>query len=105
PSLPSNAAAVEVILVAIEKAGYKAGRDCFLAFDPAASSFYQGGVYHLAGEGRRLTSAQMIDFWEDWVNQYPIVSIEDGLAEDDWDGWRLLTERLGARGELGGERR
>ena len=103
PSLPSNAAAVEVILAAIEKAGYKAGRDCFLAFDPAASSFYRDGLYHLEREGRSLTSAQMVDFWEDWVNKYPIVSIEDGLAEDDWDGWRLLTERLGERVQLVGD--
>jgi enolase 1/2/3 len=103
PSLSSNAAAVEVILAAIEKAGYKAGRDCFLAFDPAASSFYRDGLYHLAREGRSLTSAQMVDFWEDWVNKYPIVSIEDGLAEDDWNGWRLLTERLGDRVQLVGD--
>jgi enolase len=103
PSLPSNAAAVEVILVAIEKAGYKAGRDCFLAFDPAASSFYRDGLYHLEREGRSLTSVQMVDFWEDWVNKYPIVSIEDGLAEDDWNGWRLLTERLGDRVQLVGD--
>jgi enolase len=103
PSLPSNAAAVEVILAAIEKAGYTAGRDCFLAFDPASSSFYRDGLYHLEREGRTLTSAQMVDFWEDWVNKYPIVSIEDGLAEDDWDGWRLLTERLGDRVQLVGD--
>jgi enolase 1/2/3 len=103
PSLPSNAAAVEVILAAVEKAGYQAGRDCFLAFDPAASSFYRDGLYHLEREGRSLTSSQMIDFWEDWINKYPIVSIEDGLAEDDWDGWRLLTERLGGRVQLVGD--
>jgi enolase len=103
PSLPSNAAAVEVILAAIEKAGYTAGRECFLAFDPAASSFYRDGLYHLERDGRSLTSAQMIDFWEEWVDKYPIVSIEDGLAEDDWDGWRLLTERLGDRVQLVGD--
>jgi enolase len=103
PSLPSNAAAVEVILAAIEKAGYKAGRDCFLALDPAASSFYRDGLYHLERDGRTLTSAQMVDFWEDWVNQYPIVSIEDGLAEEDWDGWRLLSKRLGERVQLVGD--
>ena len=103
PSLPSNAAAVEVILAAVEKAGYKAGRDCFLAFDPAASSFYRDGLYHLECEGRSLTSDQMIDFWEDWVNKYPILSIEDGLAEDDWNGWRQLTERLGGRVQLVGD--
>jgi len=103
PSLPSNAAAVEVILVAIEKAGYTPGRECFLAFDPASSSFYRDGVYHLEREGRRLNSEQMIDFWEDWVNKYPIVSIEDGLAEEDWEGWRLLTERIGNRVQLVGD--
>jgi enolase len=103
PSLPSNAAAVEMILAAIDKAGYAAGRDCFLAVDPAASSFYRDGLYHLERDGRRMTSAQMVDFWEDWVNTYPIVSIEDGLAEDDWDGWRLLTERLGDRVQLVGD--
>ena len=103
PSLPSNAAAVEVILAAIEKAGYHAGRDCFLAFDPASSSFYRDGLYHLEREGRALTSVQMVDFWEDWVNKYPIVSIEDGIAEEDWDGWRLLTERLGDRVQLVGD--
>ena len=103
PSLPSNRAAVEVILTAIEKAGYAPGRDCFLAFDPASSSFYRDGLYHLEREGRILTSAQMIEFWEDWVGQYPIVSIEDGLAEEDWDGWHLLTERLGERVQLVGD--
>ena len=103
PSLPSNAAAVEVILKAIEKAGYKPGLDCFMAFDPASSSFYSDGLYNLEREGRKLTSAEMVDFWEDWVNKYPIVSIEDGLAEDDWTGWRLLTERLGKRVQLVGD--
>jgi enolase len=103
PALPSNAAAIEVILSAIEKAGYEAGRDCFLALDPASSSFYQKGRYHLPREGRTLTSVQMIDFWENWINKYPIVSIEDGLAEEDWDGWRLLTERLGERVQLVGD--
>jgi enolase len=103
PSLPSNAAAVEVILEAIAEAGYHAGRDCFLALDPASSSFYRDGLYHLERERRSLTSAQMVDFWDEWVNKYPIVSIEDGLAEDDWDGWRLLTERLGNRVQLVGD--
>jgi enolase len=103
PSLPSNAAAVEVILKAIEKAGYKPGLDCFMAFDPASSSFYSDGLYNLEREGRKLTSAEMVAFWEDWVNKYPIVSIEDGLAEDDWEGWRLLTERIGKRVQLVGD--
>jgi len=103
PALPSNAAAVEVILTAIAKAGYRPGEDCFIALDPAASSFYRDGAYRLDRDGRSLTSAQMIDLWEDWVRQYPIVSLEDGLAEDDWDGWRLLTERLGDRVQLVGD--
>ena len=103
PSLPSNAMAVEVILAAIERAGYTPGRDCFLALDPAASSFYSDVLYHLEREGRDLTSGEMVDFWEDWVNKYPIISIEDGLAEDDWEGWRLLTERLGRRVQLVGD--
>jgi enolase len=103
PALPSNAAAIEVILAAIEKAGYQVGRDCFLALDPAASSFYRNGLYHLERDGRTLSSAQMIDFWEDWIDKYPIVSIEDGLAEEDWDGWRLLTARLGERVQLVGD--
>jgi len=103
PSLPSNAEAVEVILAAIEEAGYQAGRDCFLALDPAASSFYRDGLYHLEREGRSLTSLQMVDFWEDWVNKYPIVSIEDGLAEDDWDGWKLLTTQIGDFVQLVGD--
>jgi enolase len=103
PSLPSNAAAVDVIITAIAKAGYKPGQDCFVALDPAASSFYRDGVYRLERDGRSLTSLQMIDLWEEWVTKYPIVSIEDGLSEDDWDGWRLLTERLGDRVQLVGD--
>jgi len=103
PALPSNAAAIEVILTAIAKAGYRAGQDCFLALDPASSSFYRDGVYRLERDKRSLTSAQMIDLWEEWVANYPIVSIEDGLAEDDWDGWRQLTERLGSRVQLVGD--
>jgi enolase len=103
PSLPSNAAAADVILTAVAKAGYRPGRDCFLALDPASSSFYRDGLYHLERDGRSLTSAQMIDLWEEWVTKYPIVSIEDGLSEDDWDGWRLLTERLGDRVQLVGD--
>ena len=103
PSLPSNVAAIEVILTAIAKAGYRAGQDCFLALDPASSSFYRDGVYRLERDKRSLTSAQMIDMWEEWVTKYPIVSIEDGLSEDDWDGWRLLTERLGDRVQLVGD--
>jgi enolase len=103
PTLPSNAAAVEVILQAIEKAGYQPGRDCFLAVDAASSSFCKDGLYHLKREGRSLTSAEMVDFWETWLGKYPIVTIEDGLAEDDWNGWRLLTDRLGQHVQLVGD--
>jgi enolase len=103
PPLPSNAAAVEVILEAIGKAGYQAGKECFIGLDPASSSFFENGGYNLTREGRVLSSAEMVDFWEDWVNKYPIVSIEDGLAEEDWDGWHLLNERLGKRVQLVGD--
>ena len=103
PSLPSNVAAVDAILQAVEQTGLKAGRDVFLALDPAASEFFHDGVYDLKGEGRRLDSAAMVDFLSDWVSQYPILSIEDGLAENDWDGWKLLTDRLGARVQLVGD--
>jgi enolase len=103
PSLPSNEAAVEVILEAIRRAGYTPGRECFLALDPAATSFYDDGHYHLAREGRSLTSAEMVDFYATWIGRYPIISLEDGLAENDWDGWRMLTERLGQRVQLVGD--
>ena len=111
PSLPTNEAAIEVILKAIEKAGYRPGEDVAVALDPAASSVLEegtgtGGVparYVLAREGRTLDSGEMVDLWESWVGRYPIVSIEDGLAEDDWAGWKLLTERLGGRVQLVGD--
>jgi enolase len=97
PSLKANAEAVEVILEAIEKAGFKPGEELCIALDPAASEFYESdeGVYHLRKEGRKLTSEEMVGYWKSWVDQYPIVSIEDGLAEDDWDGWKLLTKTIG----------
>jgi enolase len=97
PSLPSNAAAIAVILEAIEAAGYTPGEDVALCLDPAASSFYENGRYHLTRDERSLTAAEMVEFYADWVDKYPILSLEDGLAEDDWDGWKLLTERLGDR--------
>ena len=103
PDLKSNEEALELILQAIDRAGYQAGRDISIALDPASSEFYQDGTYHLASEGRKLDSAEMVGFWEDWVSRYPIVSIEDGLAEDDWSGWSLLTERLGSRTQLVGD--
>jgi enolase len=103
PSLPSNKDALEVILTAIERAGYKAGEEVVLAIDAAATEFYQDGKYVLAREGRTLTSAEMVDLYSRWADQYPIISLEDGLAEDDWEGWQLLTERLGNRVQLVGD--
>ncbi len=103
PALKSNAEAVEVILEAIEKAGYRAGKDLFIALDPAATELYQDGAYNLRKEGRKLTGEQMVDFWADWCRQYPIISIEDGLAEDDWHSWSLLRERIGDRVQIVGD--
>lgn len=103
PSLGSNEEAIEVILAAIEKTGYKAGEDIYIALDPAATEFYEEGVYHLRKEGRKLTSPQMVDFYAHWVETYPIISIEDGLAEDDWEGWRLLTQRVGDKIQIVGD--
>jgi enolase len=103
PNLPSNEAAIEVILEAIDKAGYKAGEDIYLGMDVAASEFYEDGVYNLKGEGRRLDSAGLTDLLLDWVNKYPILSIEDGLAEGDWAGWKDHTERLGGKVQLVGD--
>ena len=105
PALKANAEAVEVILVAIEKAGYKAGDQVGIALDPAASELYEEstGLYNLRREGKKLTSAEMVDFWKSWVDQYPIVSIEDGLAQDDWDGWKLMVAELGDRVQIVGD--
>jgi enolase len=103
PSLPANKAAVEAIITAIEKAGYKPGKDCFIALDPASSEFYENGRYVLAREGVSFSSAEMVDFYVKWVNDYPIVSIEDGMAEDDWDGWQLMTKKLGDKIHLIGD--
>jgi enolase len=103
PSLGHNEEAVEVLLQAIEDAGYRPGDDIALALDPATSELYDNGRYTLKGEGRSLDSQGMVDLWDSWCRQYPIVSIEDGMAEDDWEGWRLLTERLGDRVQLVGD--
>lgn len=107
PALKSNREAIELILKAIEKAGFKAGRgqEIALALDPAASELYdeETRTYQLRKEGRSLTSEQMVEFWAEWVDAYPIVSIEDGLAQDDWDGWKLLTQRLGSRLQIVGD--
>ena len=103
PSLPANKAAVEAIISAIEKAGYKPGKDCFIALDPASSEFYDNGKYVLAREGVSFSSAEMVDFYVKWVNDYPIVSIEDGMAEDDWEGWQLINKKLGDKIHLIGD--
>jgi len=103
PSLKSNAEAIEVILEAIEKAGYKPGDQVMIALDPAASEIYEDGKYVLTKEGRTLSSEEMVEFYVNWVSTYPIISIEDGLAEDDWDGWALLTEKLGERVQVVGD--
>ena len=106
PNLKSNEEAIKVILEAIEKAGYRPGEDIFLALDPASSEYFltEEKVYHLhKSTGEKLTPAQMVDFWKTWANKYPIISIEDGMAEDDWDGWKLLTDTIGNNCQLVGD--
>ncbi|MBS4050160.1 MAG: phosphopyruvate hydratase, partial [Methylomonas sp.] len=103
PNLSSNEEAIEVILEAIEKAGYKAGEDIYLGMDAAASEYFKDGKYVLSAEGRSFDSAEMIDFLAAWVDKYPIISIEDGLDENDWDGWKLQTEKLGGKIQLVGD--
>jgi enolase len=103
PSLAANEEAIEVILEATEKAGYSPGEDIRIALDPAASEFFEGGKYVLKKEGRELTGAEMVDFYADWVEKYPIISIEDGLDEDDWDSWVLMMERLGDKVQIVGD--
>ncbi len=103
PSLKTNEEAIEVILEAIGKAGYRPGEQIFIALDPAASEFYEDGRYVLKKEGRTLTGAEMVDFYAAWVEKYPIISIEDGLAEDDWESWVLMTQRLGDRIQIVGD--
>jgi enolase len=103
PELKSNEEALQLIVSAIEQAGYQPGRDIGIALDPASSEFYKDGGYELAGEGRTLTSDELVSLYEDWLGRYPIVSIEDGMAEDDWDGWKTITQRLGGRVQLVGD--
>ena len=103
PDLRSNVEALDTILEAIGRAGYTAGEDILLGLDVASTEFYENGKYHLMGEGKRLTSEQFTDFLADWSAQYPIITIEDGMAEDDWAGWKLLTERLGSTVQLVGD--
>lgn len=103
PDLRSNEEAIEVILEAIGRAGYRAGDDVLLGLDVASSEFFKDHRYHLASEGRWLTSEQMVDYLTDWTRQFPIITIEDGMAEDDWDGWQLLSERVGSKVQLVGD--
>jgi enolase len=104
PNLRSNEEAIETILEAVAQAGYSAGKDCLLALDPAASEFYDGQSYVFKkSDGRKLSSEQMVEFWKGWVEQYPIISIEDGMAENDWTGWKTLTDALGKRIQLVGD--
>ncbi|MCB5189352.1 phosphopyruvate hydratase [Methylobacillus arboreus] len=103
PDLPSNEAAIQYILQAITAAGYEPGRDILLGLDCASSEFYKDGLYHLESEGLQLTSAQFTDYLATWVDKYPIISIEDGMSEHDWDGWKLLTDRLGKKVQLVGD--
>ncbi len=103
PKLATNREAVEVLLVAIEAAGYKPGKECFIALDPASTEFYKNGKYVLAKEGVSFTSAEMVNYYSKLVADYPIISIEDGMAEDDWDGWKLLNKKLGDKIQLVGD--
>ena len=103
PDLSSNEAALEALVAGIEAAGYEPGKDLFIAMDPAASEIFAGGVYDLASEERKLTPAELVSYWEDVAGRYPIVSIEDGMDEEDWDGWKSLTDALGDRCQLVGD--
>lgn len=104
PNIKSNEEAIEIVIQAIEKAGYKPGEEIFIAMDAASSEFYENGVYHFKkSDGRKLSSAEMAGYWTEWVNKYPIISIEDGMDEDDWDGWKAVTESIGSKCQLVGD--
>ncbi|WP_221390109.1 phosphopyruvate hydratase [Dyadobacter sp. NIV53] len=104
PNIKSNEEAIEIVIQAIEKAGYKPGEDIFIAMDAAVSEFYENGLYHFKkSDGRKLTSDEMADYWTQWVAKYPIISIEDGMDEDDWAGWKTLTESVGSKCQLVGD--
>ncbi|MGM0366313.1 MAG: phosphopyruvate hydratase [Actinomycetota bacterium] len=103
PDLKTNEDAIKYIITAIKEAGYKPGKDIYIALDPAATEFYKGGKYHLEGEGKVLSSGQMVDYYQDLVGKYPIISIEDGMAEEDWEGWKKMTEKLGQKVQLVGD--
>jgi enolase len=104
PNIKSNEDAIKIVLQAIEVAGYRPGEDVFIAMDAAVSEFYEDGVYHFKkSTGDKLTSSQMVDYWADWVKKYPIISLEDGMDEDDWSGWKALTDRVGKQTQLVGD--
>jgi enolase len=103
PNLNSNEEAIQIIIEAIEKAGFTPGKDIYIALDPASSEFFEDGMYNLKGEGRKLTSAEMVEYYAELVEKYPIISIEDGMAEDDWEGWKLMTDKLGGKIQLMGD--
>lgn len=103
PNLSSNEEAIQTIIAAIERAGYKPGEDVFLGMDVASTEFYKDGKYHLEGEGKSFTSEEFVDLLASWVDKYPIITIEDGCSEDDWEGWKLLTEKLGSKVQLVGD--
>ena len=104
PNIKSNEEAIEIVIQAIEKAGYKPGEDIFIAMDAAVSEFYEDGLYHFKkSDGRKLSSEEMSDYWATWVAKYPIISIEDGMDEDDWSGWKALTEKVGSKCQLVGD--
>jgi enolase len=104
PNIKSNEDAIKIVLQAIETAGYRPGEDVFIAMDAAVSEFYEDGVYHFKkSTGDKLTSSQMVDYWADWMKKYPIISLEDGMDEDDWSGWKSLTERVGKQTQLVGD--
>ena len=104
PNIKSNEEAIQIVLQAIETAGYRPGEDVFIAMDAAVSEFYEDGMYHFKkSTGEKLTSSQMVDYWADWVKKYPIISLEDGMDEDDWSGWRSLTDRVGKQTQLVGD--
>ena len=103
PALKHNSEAIDLILQAIERAGYRPGDEICIGLDPASSGFFEGGLYHLRTEGRKITAAEMVALYADWIDQYPIISLEDGLAEDDWEGWALLNQSLGSRIEVIGD--
>jgi len=103
PSLPDNESAIKLVVQAIESAGYKPGEEVYIALDPAVSEIYHDGYYHLAKEGKKLASAEMVSYWVDWANRYPIISLEDGLDQNDWEGWKQLYAAIGDRVQLVGD--